>query len=157
MVRCLTIFETEITSEVYGYCQDCGSFYRNGRKVGSASLSAGYVQVCLPGGKPVLGHRLAYFIVTGDWPDGCIDHINHDRADNRWENLRVIRKSENAKNMRLRHDNKFGCPGIRRTKSSKFAVEIAGKWRGVFDSLEEAISHRRKCEADLGFHPNHGT
>ena len=33
--------------------------------------------------------ELAFLFVTGKWPEGEIEHINGDRSDNRWENLRV--------------------------------------------------------------------
>lgn len=46
------------------------------------------------------GHVIAYFMVTGVWPpeDKCIDHINGDGTDNRWENLRLVTRSENQMN-----------------------------------------------------------
>jgi len=43
-------------------------------------------------------HRLAWFYVYGEWPKGCIDHINGDRLDNRIANLRDTTKVENARN-----------------------------------------------------------
>ena len=38
-------------------------------------------------GEKVRLHRLIYFYMTGEWPD-CIDHINGNSLDNRWENIR---------------------------------------------------------------------
>lgn len=48
----------------------------------------------------VKAHRLAYFFMTGEWPPDSmfIDHVNRDRADNRWSNLRPCSRAENARN-----------------------------------------------------------
>lgn len=35
-------------------------------------------------------HRVAWFLGTGEWPTGVIDHINRDKTDNRLENLRDV-------------------------------------------------------------------
>ena len=35
-----------------------------------------------------LAHRLAWFYMTGAWPESFIGHINDDKTDNRWENLK---------------------------------------------------------------------
>lgn len=47
-----------------------------------------------------LAHRLAWLFMTGeDVPDGYeIDHINGDRGDNRWCNLRLATSSQNKCN-----------------------------------------------------------
>lgn len=42
-------------------------------------------------------HRIAYALMTGEWPIE-IDHINGERADNRWENLRNVSHRENRAN-----------------------------------------------------------
>jgi HNH endonuclease len=34
---------------------------------------------------------VAWALQTGEWPEGEIEHINGDRADNCWLNLRVKR------------------------------------------------------------------
>lgn len=45
-------------------------------------------------------HRLAWLYVTGDHPRGEIDHINGDRSDNRWANLRDVSADINRQNRR---------------------------------------------------------
>ena len=38
--------------------------------------------------------------MTGTWPQHQVDHINGDRCDNRWENLRPATKVQNNRNKR---------------------------------------------------------
>lgn len=58
-------------------------------------------------------HRLAWLLMTGAWPKESIDHINGDRSDNRWSNLREADPSENMWNQRKRSDNASGVKGVR--------------------------------------------
>lgn len=46
------------------------------------------------------GHRIAWLLMTGDWPQFEIDHINGVRHDNRWINLRDVPRSINQQNRR---------------------------------------------------------
>lgn len=57
----------------------------------------GYLVVTIAGERHLV-HRLAFFYMTGQWPKDEIDHINRDRLDNRWVNLRDVPRSVNAKN-----------------------------------------------------------
>ena len=51
-------------------------------------------------GRTYRAHRLAWLYVMGEFPSSDIDHINGDRLDNRWANLRVVAKVENSQNLR---------------------------------------------------------
>jgi len=46
----------------------------------------------------VLAHRVIWAMQTGKWPRGEIDHINGNRSDNRWSNLRVVTRNQNMQN-----------------------------------------------------------
>jgi hypothetical protein len=45
--------------------------------------------------------RLAYFWMTGKWPDAEIDHRDRDRANDSWDNLRPATRSQNMANHRM--------------------------------------------------------
>lgn len=116
------------------------------------------IRVC---GRQTRAHRLAWLYMTGEMPEGEIDHINHDRADNTWANLREIPKPENQKNMSLNRRNTSGYCGVSFSKQTgRWEAYIGtGKDRehlGRFASITDAISARKVAMRRLGFHENHG-
>lgn len=124
-------------------------------KVAGTFDHEGYVLVGV-GGVLMKAHRVVWAISHGSWPSGCIDHINHDRADNRLENLRVVSRSENNRNMAARSAH----PGVRwRARTSKWLASIRANGKqvhiGSFATLEEAIAAWERAKDRLGFHPNH--
>jgi len=68
----------------------------------AGGLKRGYVAISLYG-VYFSAHRLAWLYMTGEWPKGMIDHINGDRADNRFENLRDVSRSVNNQNQKRAH------------------------------------------------------
>lgn len=82
---------------------------RIGKKTGA--ISQGYLNILVLG-RLHRAHRLAWCIMTGAWPEHEIDHINLDRSDNRWDNLRPADKRQNAQNTRLRSNNTSGFKGV---------------------------------------------
>ena len=121
--------------------------------------SQGYLSVAV-GGSEYLVHRIIWLMQTGSWPVQ-IDHINHDRADNRWRNLREVESRDNQLNMGLRKNNSSGVQGIRVLPSGKFHAYIMVNRKqialGSYDDIDEAISARKQAEIRYGFHKNHGS
>lgn len=87
--------------------------------------------------------RLAVLYMTGHWPEGVSDHINRDRADNRWENIRVCTKAENNRNRELAKNNTSGSKGVvfdKRFGKWLVMVGINGSRRsfGYYEDIELA-------------------
>lgn len=85
-------------------------------------------------------HRLAYLLMTGEWPEILVDHENGKRFDNRWSNLRHATHSFNQQN-KVKCAGKVGLMGVT-TQGSKFKAQITVKGRcrcvGLFQTAEEA-------------------
>ena len=122
---------------------------------------SGYRQVSLLGGT-YLEHHLIWFIQTGQWPTGQIDHIDQVRDNNAWHNLRQVTKAENARNRTRNPNSKLGEHGIwLNQRTNKYVAEITlnGKkvYQKSFDDIDEAIEARKAKSLELGFHENHGS
>ena len=100
-------------------------------------------------------NRLAWYYMTGEWPgDLQVDHINGCRADDRWENLRLVTNSQNAMNAKVRRNNSSGFKGVtwnRDVKKWQSYIRIDGKAQhlGLFDDLQEAVAARQQAEIEL--------
>jgi hypothetical protein len=94
-------------------------------------------------------HYVAWYLMTGQYPVNDIDHINQNRADNRWTNLRAASRSENMRNLRVRPVSKTGYIGVS-PFGKKFLAQITVNYQniylGVFSTLEEAVAVRREAE-----------
>lgn len=128
--------------------------------VGVKNASTGYLEVRHQGRKYQL-HRIIWLLTHGDWPRGCIDHINGDRTDNRPANLRDVTRQENSMNQALNSRNTSGVVGVRwRERYGKWEAQIKVSGRhqylGRFASFEAAVAARKEAERLNGFHPNHG-
>lgn len=137
--------------ELVTYCQETGRFHwlkvRKGApagvECGTSKSSNGYARLGLDG-RRYGAHRIAWFYVTGAWPKGDVDHIDGDRANNRFANLRAVDRSTNLENIRhARSDNRAtGLLGAYRHRSGRFTSRIRVRGQdhhlGMFDSAEEA-------------------
>lgn len=57
-------------------------------------------------------HRLAFLYMTGNFPESIVAHINCNRSDNTWYNLRQATKSQNAQNSIKSKGNSSGIKGL---------------------------------------------
>ena len=94
-------------------------------------------------------HRLICGLYNGEKYD--VDHMNHQRYDNRKNNLRVCSHRNNGKNLSLAKNNTSGITGVRfDNKLQKWIVEIMVNyktiWLGTFDKSDDALKARREAE-----------
>lgn len=104
-------------------------------------------------GNRLLAHRIAFCLMTGDWPKQMVDHINGNKKDNRWANLRDVSNTVNQQNIRgPRKDNKTGFLGVQR-RGKRFVAFIrhGGKpvYLGCFERAEEAANHYLQAKRRL--------
>lgn len=86
-------------------------------------------------------HRLAWQYVTGHPPADQIDHINGDKHDNRFENLREATASTNGANMHGRSSSGFKGVYLEKRSGRWFSAICVRNKRmhlGTFGSPEEA-------------------
>lgn len=86
-----------------------------------------------------LSHRIAFKMMTYDDPKAEIDHINADRGDNRWTNLRQATRAQ------VVWKSLSGAPklddwlprGVRRN-GNRFRANCGSKYLGTFETAAEA-------------------
>lgn len=97
-----------------------------------SEMNNGYIYAFFPNHNCLALHRY-----LTDCPDGLVvDHINHNRKDNRRSNLRICTQKENVANTEWML-GKSGVRGIRRDNGF-WRVIIKGKYIGCSRDLEEA-------------------
>jgi len=102
-------------------------------------------------GVSFLEHRAAVAWMTGSWPSDEVDHLNLDRSDNRWSNLRVATRNENTRNGPKRSGWKF--KGITPHPGGRWKAQIMLDRRqhylGIFATQEEAHAAYVNAAANL--------
>lgn len=151
MLKNQSLITQDYLKSQLNYCMETGKFTRNMRtrkfKQGAECgtlRSSGYVIISID---RVLyrAHRLAWLYVTGEWPSDEMDHVNGDRSDNRFVNLRVCNRSQNGFNKGVRRDSGVGVKNVLYYKDwGKYCVRIRVSGKdynyGPFSSIDEASS-----------------
>jgi len=104
--------------------------------------SRGYIHIKLFG-VCYKAHRLAFLYMTGHWPKEQVDHVNSDRSDNSWNNLRDLSPSNNQYNRRgATKSSSTGMLGASVLPSGKYRAQIKYKGKviylGEYHTPEEA-------------------
>ena len=116
---------------------------RVGQVVANPSATTGYLRVSV-NKKMLAAHRVAWALHYGQWPEGVIDHINHNRADNRIANLRDVPRLLNNLHRSGPQKNKGDLPlGVYLHKGrGKYYSQIQhnghNRWLGYFPTAEAA-------------------
>lgn len=115
---------------------------KTGKVAGSLDRN-GYVRIGLDN-KRYQAHRVAFVIMTGEWPTQDIDHIDGDKSNNSWSNLRQVTEKINSQNIKRAYKtNKLGILGVQyRSKLNKYVADICidgvTKYLGLYKTSEEA-------------------
>jgi HNH endonuclease/AP2 domain len=154
---------TERLRELLEYDHETGIFTwkltRNGKaprksQAGHISKESGY---CLLGIDRRLyrAHQLVWLWETGEWPNSELDHINRNRSDNRFSNLRLATSRQNKVNGPKLSTNTSGFKGVSFNKQRNkwiAQIKVPGKnlALGYFLTPEEA--HAVYCEIAKELH-----
>ena len=101
-------------------------------------------------GRLYMGHRIAWALYYGKWPEGTIDHINSNKIDNRICNLRVCSNTDNMKNRKPYSGKVF--KGVYRTPAGwRSQIVSGGKSHscGSFKCLGQALKAYDKKAKEL--------
>lgn len=90
--------------------------------VAGADHGDGYLAIKIDG-ISYLAHRLAWFYITGRWPD-MIDHVDTVKFNNAFGNFREATNIQNLCNKGKNKNNTSGFKGVHLDRSS-------GRWRAV--------------------------
>ncbi|WP_394475034.1 HNH endonuclease signature motif containing protein [Ralstonia mannitolilytica] len=126
---------------------------KKGAIVGSSDLY-GYKTVRIANASYKL-HRLAWLYMHGEWPNGDVDHINGNRSDNRFCNLRAVSRQVNLQNCRkaASHNRSTGVLGVYPASRGKYSAALSinnkKKHLGTFNSIEEAHQAYLKAKRQL--------
>jgi hypothetical protein len=119
-------------------CHTWNSHYA-GKEVGWLNANGYYATRF---GKPsFLVQRIIWKIMTGKEPPDLIDHIDGNRTNNLWNNLREATAIQSAHNQGVRSTNTSGFRGVLKRGNRYMArVMIDGKYRsiGTFQTAERA-------------------
>ncbi len=119
----------------------------------------GYIQIGFMGHK-YQSHRVIFHIMMGSVPD-CVDHIDHNRANNKWCNLREVDAIGNAQNVIIRAISPYGIHGISnygRFGNYRARIKCNNVEKSLYNGNDffEACCARKSAEYKMGFHENHG-
>lgn len=69
-------------------------------------------------------HNSMHRLIMSPPPDMQVDHISHDRLDNRRSNLRICTKTENKRNSGKRMSNTTGYKGVVKAYGGKYVAKL---------------------------------
>ena len=130
------------------YNRETGIVLKGNRACGSVTKK-GYLRTRV-NGKCVMVHRLVWFMMTNKWPseNDEIDHIDVDRSNNIWSNLRLVDRRGNSQNLEThRNGHVLGAHKAKRGRwESSIRVDGISYYLGNYKTPEEAGEAYRNAE-----------
>ena len=146
--------------KVLRYEPDTGEFFwlidrprktKAGEKAGHFNKT-GYLEIRY-NKKTFQAHRIAWYLQTGEDPKGMtIDHINGNRADNKFNNLRMASQKENSRNRRKSDGKTSKYKGVywyKRHEKWKATIGHEGRCIHLGYFHDEYEAHLAYCKAAL--------
>lgn len=127
--------EVSYDPSVGSFCCKKGGSAAVFHRAGGTKNGGEYLSISISG-KRYYAHRLAFYCMTGQWPKKHVDHINGDKMDNRWCNLREANMAQNKANEGLRSTNTSGWKGVSWNKGAqkwRSYIGATGEHLGLFD------------------------
>lgn len=116
------------------YDPDTGSLsWRDGGgDAGWLDQSNGYIRLMIDGIR-LYAHNVIWFMVAGYYPDKKeVDHIDLDRANNRWDNFRKSSPTLQQANRGVQRNNALHTKGVSYCKSTgKYRADIRVNGKSV--------------------------
>jgi hypothetical protein len=136
MARAKALPSADFLREVLIYDPTTGVLTRRvgsqGTQVGAVAGSPdlrGYIRLSI-NCTLFLAHRVIWKMVTGIDPPEQVDHIDGNKSNNAWSNLRCASQSENCMNRSLSTRNANGIKGLSwHTEERKWRVNLMAKGR----------------------------
>jgi len=146
--------------KVFEYNQFTGDFirkYTTGRNVkgsiGGNVIKKGY-RIIRIFGHNYYAHRLAFLYMKGYFPENDVDHINMDKDNNIWGNLREVSRGCNLRNTGLSSRNTSGVKGVG-IENGLWSASICIDGKRIrlhnFVNKDAAIMARWKLEKEYNF------
>lgn len=125
---------------------------------GCVDISNGYVKVVLVVDQRIYrsyAHQIIWTMMTGKSLSMKIDHIDRNRLNNKWNNLRIATDSQNGQNRPVAKSSLTQLKGVlTRHKRPGYEARIKGNGKalrlGIFPTAEEA--HAAYCKAARELH-----
>ncbi len=137
---------------ILNYNEDTGKFtwvIRKGARALKGTIAGtidntGYIHITIDK-KVYQSHRLVWLYIYGNFPKEFLDHINGNKLDNRFVNLRECSRSQNGMNRPKQSNNTTGYKGVYyHTQSKRYRAKVTinkkVKMLGNYKTPEEAYN-----------------
>jgi HNH endonuclease len=101
----------------------------NVKTIAGAINAHGYREIMIDG-KSYQASKLAIYYITGEYPDK-VDHIDGNRANDSFINLRLCNKFENNWNRKISSLNSSGIKGLSLNKQNRWSCSVTIKGKRV--------------------------